>query len=259
MNKARIARQFGRAARSYAKASEIQRKAGEALLNLLPKDFAPRGVLDLGCGDGEHSAGMRARWPQCALTAVDLAEGMLAAAKANTGLQNATFLQEDMDDPAWWATDRWDLVYSNMALQWSADGAAVAARVRESLRAGGYFALGAFLEGTCQELVSVFGACGVRLLPRPGFRAGATLLDWIASARLSQVFCAEHREVERFPALLPLLGKLRDLGAITGMEGHLTPGLVRKLETRWKELFPDPLGLPLTWHFGLYLSRRLLP
>jgi malonyl-CoA O-methyltransferase len=258
VNKSGVARQFGRASSRYAQAAGVQRKAAGILMELLPRDLSPASILDLGCGDGEHAAALARRWPKSSLTAVDLSPGMLrVAGKAleNTG---ARLLEADMDDPSWWRPEAWDLIFSNMALQWSTDGSQVVRKAREGLRPGGYFALGVFLDGTFAELGNVFASCGARLLPRPGLRPGAQVGQWLAGASLSPLFAAEHREVERFPNLIQVLGKIRDLGATTGMEGRLTPGLLRRLERCWRETYPDPLGLPLTWHYGLTLSRRLL-
>jgi ubiquinone/menaquinone biosynthesis C-methylase UbiE len=54
------------------------------VLARVPADFVPVSVLDIGCGTGRLLRRMKARWPSAALNGVDLAEGMVAQARALT-------------------------------------------------------------------------------------------------------------------------------------------------------------------------------
>ncbi len=61
------------------------------VLALLPANFAPSNIIDIGCGTGRLLRRMHARWPSAHLVGVDVAEGMLAKARQQTGY--ATFHQ----------------------------------------------------------------------------------------------------------------------------------------------------------------------
>jgi ubiquinone/menaquinone biosynthesis C-methylase UbiE len=54
------------------------------VLARIPAGFTPTDILDIGCGTGRLLRRMQARWPAAHLAGVDLAEGMLAQARAGT-------------------------------------------------------------------------------------------------------------------------------------------------------------------------------
>jgi trans-aconitate 2-methyltransferase len=84
---------------------------------------SPRRVIDLGCGPGNSSRLLAERWPGAALTGLDSAAAMIAAASRD--YPDADWVEGDI---AGWATEdgpAYDLVFSNAALQWVADHATV--------------------------------------------------------------------------------------------------------------------------------------
>ena len=88
-------------------------------------------ILDLGCGDGTLT---RALADAGALvTAVDASEAMVAAARAK-GIDATVADGEALAFDA-----MFDAVFSNAALHWMLDGAAVAAGVYRALKPGGRF------------------------------------------------------------------------------------------------------------------------
>jgi len=79
---------------------------------------APAGIIDLGCGPGNSTEVIAARFPETAITGFDSSTDMIATARER--------------HPGWrWITgdiahfaegnDRYDLVFSNAALQWVPD------------------------------------------------------------------------------------------------------------------------------------------
>jgi trans-aconitate 2-methyltransferase len=75
---------------------------------------APRTVVDLGCGPGNSTQVLRARWPEADVLGVDSSPEMIAAARES-------FPEQDWliaDASTWAPPEPVDLVYSNAALQW---------------------------------------------------------------------------------------------------------------------------------------------
>ncbi|MCC6482853.1 MAG: class I SAM-dependent methyltransferase [Sphingomonadaceae bacterium] len=88
-------------------------------------------ILDLGCGDGTLTQALVDAG--AIVTAVDASEDMAAAAWAR-GLEAQVADGEKLN-----FDNRFDAVFSNAALHWMLDGAAVAAGVFRALKAGGRF------------------------------------------------------------------------------------------------------------------------
>lgn len=105
------------------------------LLARIPLE-APRTVVDLGCGPGNITPALKARWPEAAVTGVDGSPEMLERARAT--LPGAAWVDADMN--GWTPDAPVDLIYSNAALHWLEDHAAVFPRLMRQLASGGYLA-----------------------------------------------------------------------------------------------------------------------
>jgi trans-aconitate 2-methyltransferase len=116
-------------------AAERTRPAAE-LAARVAVDCARR-VIDLGCGPGNSTAVLRARWPQADLTGLDRDDAMLAAARQ----AEPTTRWQAGDAAAWEAEAAYDVVFSNAMLQWLPDQSAVLHRWFRAVRPGGALAV----------------------------------------------------------------------------------------------------------------------
>lgn len=98
---------------------------------------APRRVVDLGCGPGNSTAILKAHWPDSELTGIDTSADMLAEARRTHG--GITFEQGDI--AAWRPAARYDLVFSNAAVQWVGDHERLIPRLLATVAAGGRLAV----------------------------------------------------------------------------------------------------------------------
>jgi trans-aconitate 2-methyltransferase len=97
----------------------------------------PARVADLGCGPGNSTAVLRARWPAAVVVGVDSSPEMIAAARTSDPAGRWV-----LGDLATWADDRpFDVVYSNAALQWVPNHAAVFPRLFGLVAPGGALAV----------------------------------------------------------------------------------------------------------------------
>jgi len=120
----------------YLKFSQPRLRPAIDLLNRIECDN-PRHIYDLGCGAGNVTAAIVARWPKARVTGVDTSAAMLAeAAKV---LPQVQWQQRSLDQ--WRAQEPADLIYSNAALHWLPDHARLFPAILESLRAGGVLAV----------------------------------------------------------------------------------------------------------------------
>ncbi len=98
---------------------------------------APHQVVDLGCGPGNSTALLRERWPEAAITGLDNSPDMLArAGRDHPGID---FILGDI--AAWSPRKRYDLVFSNAALQWVGDHRRLVPRLLAGVAPGGALAV----------------------------------------------------------------------------------------------------------------------
>ena len=108
------------------------------VLARIPAGFVPENILDIGCGTGRLLRRMHARWPSASLVGVDLAEGMVTQARAQTAY--ATIYQAPAERLPL-ANGSVDLATSTTSFHhWNDQAQGVREAVRV-LRAGGFFIL----------------------------------------------------------------------------------------------------------------------
>lgn len=120
----------------YLKFADERTRPAQELLARVPL-ASPREVVDLGCGPGNSTALLRARWPDAHLVGVDSSREMLAHARAE--LPDVTFIEADVrvycpDEPP-------DVLFANAVLQWLPSHESLLPQLVELLRDGGVLAL----------------------------------------------------------------------------------------------------------------------
>jgi trans-aconitate 2-methyltransferase len=120
----------------YLKFAQPRLRPAIDLLNRVQLE-APRQVYDLGCGAGNVTALLAARWPQAHLCGVDNSESMLA--EAARSLPAVQWRQQSLDQ--WHADVPADLIYSNAALHWLGQHERLFPALLDSLRPGGVLAV----------------------------------------------------------------------------------------------------------------------
>jgi trans-aconitate 2-methyltransferase len=123
-------------ARQYLKFEDERTRPPRDLLAQVPLG-KPRLVVDLGCGPGNSTELIVARFPQAEVIGLDSSPDMLR--KARERLPNCKFVQADI--ASWTPQGQTDLIFSNAVLQWLPDHQPVMRRVLEALPSGGVLAV----------------------------------------------------------------------------------------------------------------------
>lgn len=105
------------------------------LLLRLPAGLAPREIWDLGCGTGEHAALLARRHPGARVHGLDSSSAMLDEARARDAA-----IDWRLGDIAAFDLRPVDLIFTNAALQWLPDHAALFPRLAGLLAPAGVFA-----------------------------------------------------------------------------------------------------------------------
>lgn len=114
--------------------AERTRPAAE-LLARVPVGEARR-AADLGCGPGNSTALLAARWPGAALEGIDNSRAMLEEA-GRAGIA-ARWVEADI--AAWRPTGTYDVIFANAAFQWVPDHETLLPRLMAALGKGGALA-----------------------------------------------------------------------------------------------------------------------
>jgi trans-aconitate 2-methyltransferase len=115
-------------------ANERTRPAVELLARIRSEN--PSRVVDLGCGPGNSTAVLAARWPDAKLEGLDSSPDMLTEAR-QSGVR-ADWIEADL--AAWSARGRYSVIFSNATLQWLDDHSALIPRLMGFVEPGGTFA-----------------------------------------------------------------------------------------------------------------------
>jgi trans-aconitate 2-methyltransferase len=97
----------------------------------------PCRIVDLGCGPGNSTAVLRARWPEAEITGLDRSAEMLA--EARRAWPDGRWIEGDIAD--WSAAEPCDLLFSNAALQWVHGHALLIPHLLEQVAPGGALAV----------------------------------------------------------------------------------------------------------------------
>jgi trans-aconitate 2-methyltransferase len=123
---------------------QYQRFSGERsrpffdLLSRVPDDNV-RHVADLGCGPGELTSTLLARWPHATVWGIDNSPEMLAATAQLPAHPHLHFLDADL--ATWQPEQALDRIISNAALQWVPDHARLLPRLVSLLAPRGVLAV----------------------------------------------------------------------------------------------------------------------
>jgi trans-aconitate 2-methyltransferase len=97
---------------------------------------SPKRVIDLGCGPGNSTALLTARWPDAQIEGLESSPEMLAKAKASDARVTWTLGEVEY----WSPTTPYDLVFSNATLHWIPDHRALLPRLMSHVADGGALA-----------------------------------------------------------------------------------------------------------------------
>ena len=227
VNKLAVAQAFGRAASHYDRHAALQRLSGEALLALAPVNPGLQ-LLDAGCGTGWFSRYWRQRGHQ--VTALDLSAAMLQQARQQQAA--ARYVAGDIDAlPI--ASGSMDLVWSNLAVQWSDDLRAALHQFVRVTRPGGCVLFSTLTAGSLQEVHDAWQYLDAR--PHANrFLSAARICAACGdlNVRLQQQSLTLH-----FPDALSAMRSLKGIGATHLHQGRgdtmLTRQRLAQLEQHW--------------------------
>ncbi|MBI5919586.1 MAG: malonyl-ACP O-methyltransferase BioC [Nitrosomonadales bacterium] len=163
IDKQAVRRAFSRAASQYDAAAVLQREVCSRMLERLDLvKLQPARVLDAGCGTGWGTRQLSLRYPAAQVVALDIAYGMLQAARGDVawwkklfgGNQQSQLCADIEALPL--AAGSVELVWSNLAVQWMNDLPGAFRELNRALKVDGLLMFSTFGPDTLKELRAAF-------------------------------------------------------------------------------------------------------
>jgi malonyl-CoA O-methyltransferase len=245
-----VAASFGAASRSYDAAAWLQSAARSELLSRLELLRAPpSAVLDLGTGTGVAAAEIKRRFRRAAVTACDIAAPMLEVARRRSRFwRPIRCVQADARELPF-EDASFDLVFSNLMLQWLVPPDAALTEISRVLKPGGLLLLSSFGPETLRELRTAWeaGDAGVHV---NDFIDVHDLGSALARAGFIEPVLDVDRHVRHYPDTRALMRELKALGAhnvdarrARGLTGRAAFGRMNCAYEAQRQA----AGLPATW------------
>ena len=212
---------FDRAAGSYAQASVLQRELARRMAERLDYvKLVPRAVLDLGCGIGADLPVLEYRYPNAAIAGCDLSFAMLARVPRDRSWMRRMLGRRKNDALVCtdagrlpFRTGTFQLVWSNLALDWADDLGEAFAEVLRTMEIGGLFMFSLCGPDTLKELRRAFLAADAK----PHVHRFIDMHD-VGDLLVSRGFADPVTDMEMitltYDRVEDLLGDLRRAGAV---------------------------------------------
>ncbi len=248
-----VKRSFSSASNSYDEHAVLQREIGDRLIAHL--DFTrlePKRILDIGCGTGYFTRLLRGKFRKADITGLDLSEPMVATTRRGHGRRlpwhgrhhhatgNAVSLP--------FKSGCFDLVCSNLAMQWVPDPALMLREMRRVLAPGGLILFSTFGRRTLIELRQALAEIdrdnAGHVLPFPDVMS---LGDAVTKLAVETPVTDADLFTLTYPDTISLVRELKGLGAsaaaIRGRKNGLYGrALIRQLDEKYREKYAGEDG-----------------
>ncbi|MDX8409857.1 MAG: malonyl-ACP O-methyltransferase BioC [Mariprofundales bacterium] len=246
IDRQRVARAFDQAARHYERFAVLQQEVAERLDSHLNfTKIAPKRMVDIGCGTGFLTERLRQRFPRASMVALDVAPSMCRICQQRLGkrrlpwqARRALVAGDALHLPL--ADGCFDLVASNLTMQWLPDPVAMLREMRRVLAPGGLLLFSTFGRRTLEQLrcalASISSEDTGRVLPFPDvLRLGDTLQQQAVELPVTD----SDLITLTYPDVTALVRELKGMGASASAIRHRGGGLGgRKLLSQLAEAYP---------------------
>lgn len=233
----RIRKAFDKAADSYDEAAVLQKEVCKRLLEKLDVVcLSPEWILDAGTGTGEAVKPLQKKFKKAELVLLDLSESMLHKAVKQGQLFKKPHAVCGNIESLPFVDQSFDLLFSNLAMQWCNDFGAALAEFKRVLKPGALLQFSTFGPDTLKELRAswekVDEAVHVNNFIDMHDIGDALLQAGFAEPVMeSEIITVNYKEVDT------LMQDLRDIGANVTANGHRQGLLTRNMLSQLREAY----------------------
>ncbi len=239
IDKKEVRRAFSKAAATYDAAGVLQREVCIRMLEKLDViKIEPARLLDIGSGTGWGTRQLGERYPQAGVVALDIAIGMLQAARGTSSWWQKLFKGNKQSylcadaEALPLAPHSVDMVWSSLAVQWCNDLPATFAELHRVIRNDGLLMFSTFGPDTLKELRIAFdGVDGYNHVSR--FIDMHDIGDMLVTAGFADPVMEMETLTLTYDDVKAVMQDLRDIGAHNATVGR-APGMLGK--TKWARI-----------------------
>jgi malonyl-CoA O-methyltransferase len=246
IDKREVRRAFSKAATTYDAAAVLQREVCTRMLEKLDViKMRPARLLDVGSGTGWGTRQLGERYPQADIVALDIAIGMLQAARGTSGWwrklfggRRQHFLCADAETLPL-AAQSVEMVWSNLAVQWCNDLPATFGELHRVIKTDGLLMFSTFGPDTLKELrVAFAGVDGYNHVNR--FADMHDVGDMLVEAGFADPVMEMEKLTLTYDDVKAVMQDLRDIGAHNATSGRAR-GMMGK--AAWRRIADNYEGL----------------
>ncbi|MGM0594146.1 MAG: malonyl-ACP O-methyltransferase BioC [Pseudomonadota bacterium] len=254
-DKQAIRNAFEASAARYDEVAVLQREVASRLLERLDLlKMVPETILDLGSGTGHCSEALALRYPKSRIVALDLSHAMLCRTRSRFGRwqrfrQGHGFVGGDAERLPF-ADDSFDMLFSNLTVQWCMDLEQTFSEFRRVLKPGGVLFFTTLGPDTLRELRASWAAVDERVHVNT-FLDLHDVGDAMLRARLAEpVIDMEHITLT-YRDSMTLMRELKELGAHNvnpgRRQGLTSPRKLKAVIEAYQQFRRDDGLLPATY------------
>ncbi|MFE0502918.1 malonyl-ACP O-methyltransferase BioC [Peribacillus butanolivorans] len=273
IDKRLLSKRFSEHAKTYDAYANVQKNMAKQLVDLLPKKNTNHGIniLEIGCGTGYLTRLLVKTFPNAAITAVDLAPGMVEVAKGTTKEDRVTFLCTDIEEMV--LNENYDLIISNATFQWLNNLPATLEKLIARLTAEGSLIFSTFGIDTFQELHMSYEHAKEKLQLSIDSSPGQMFytleeLSQVCEEALPfssefpiEITKMEKLELEYFQTVREFFTSIKKIGAANSNKENYCqrPSLFRELINIYETKYRDESGVKATYHCLFFKIKRHAP
>ncbi|MCF6291056.1 MAG: alpha/beta fold hydrolase [Desulfobacterales bacterium] len=243
-----IRQKFSRAASTYDEQAEVQLETARTLARAVAEQAGTgsiKKILELGCGTGNYTLELAARFPGARILALDFSAEMVAAARHKlAGFANTDFYCTDGERFLAQAEkhEKFQLITANGSMQWFGDLEQAVANIHRLLTPDGRFAGVLFGPRTLEELgQGASQVLGEKIATAASSFPDGKQLKRIFDNHLVSVNITEELICKPYPSVRDLLTHIKKTGT-SGWRRRRTPVFTRTRLDRLDDWFQNRYG-----------------
>jgi len=246
----RIRKAFDNAAESYDQAAVLQKEVCKRLLEKLDAVcLSPEWILDAGTGTGEAVKPLQKKYKKSEIVLLDLSESMLKKSVKQGVLFRKPHQVCGNIESLPFADQSFDLLFSNLAMQWCNDLGATLTEFRRVLKPGALLQFATFGPDTLKELRASWQKVDAAVHVN-SFIDMHDIGDCLLQAGFAEPVMESEIITVNYAEVDTLMQDLRDIGANVTAEGHrqglLTRNMLKKLRDAY-EVYRQNDALPASY------------